>query len=445
MLNLPYRIRRWREEAMLACMALLLAAPLPLIAAVSPPLQPLDRIVAIVNDDVITATELEQRIDLLEQQLRQQGGARPPRDVLRRQLLERLILTRIQLQLADATGIRIDDETLNTTLTNIAAQNNLTLSEFREVLEADGFDFAQFREEIRQEIIIRRLRQRQVESRITVTEQEIDNFLINQRAQGKADEEYRLGHILIALPEAASPEEIRTARARAEEVLARLRAGEDFAATAIAVSDGQQALEGGDLGWRKAGQLPTLFADRVRDMAVGDLAGPIRSPSGFHLIKLLDKRHGQRHVVTQTRARHILIRPLTRADGSRDDDAALAQIRRLRERLLAGEDFAELAQAFSDDKASAIDGGDLGWVSPGQMVPEFERAMTALAPGEISEPVKSGFGWHLIQVLERREHDDTETRARNQARNQIFQRKVEEAAANWLRRLRDEAYVEYRL
>lgn len=437
MLKMLYRTtRHWLAGLSLAALALTATA-----ATETPPPETIDRIAAIVNDDVITASELEQRLTTLTKQLRQQRTPLPPRAVLRKQLLERMVLNRIQLQIAETTGIRVDDETLNKTIGNIAAQNKLTLSQFRDVLEKDGFGFAQFREEMRQEIIIRRLLQRQVESRISVTEQEIDNFLVNQKTQGKAHDEYHLGHILIALPEAASPAEIREARERAQGILEELRRGRDFSETAVAVSDGQQALKGGDLGWRKSGELPTLFVNVVQNMKVGEVSDLIRSPSGFHIIKLLEHRSGQRHLVTQSRARHILIRP----GGLTSEEQALETARELRRRLLAGEDFAQLAKEYSDDKASAVDGGDLGWVSPGQMVPEFEQALAKLEPGTISEPVKSGFGWHLIQVLERRQHDDTDEFTRNQARKQIFQRKVEEAQANWLRRLRDEAYVEYRL
>ena len=403
--------------------------------------QILDRIVAVVNDDVITATELDERIHFLELQLRQQRKPVPPRDRLRGQVLEHMVMDRIQLQLAAATGIRVDDETLNKTLAKIAAQNHLSLAEFHDVLEQEGFSFARFREDMRKEIIKQRLQQREVDSRIVVTDQEVDNFLVTQRVQGKVDEEYRLGHILVAIPGSATPEDIHRARQRAQEILDALRGGKDFAETAIESSDGQQALKGGDLGWRKAGELPTLFVDVVQSMQVGDISDLIRSPSGFHIVKLLDKRSGARHVITQTRARHILIKP----GALLDEQAALARARELRRRLLAGEDFAALAREYSDDKATATQGGELGWVDPGQMVPEFQRAMDALEPGEISEPVKSGFGWHLIQVEARRSHDDTEEHRRKLARQQIFRRKAEEARSSWLRRLRDEAYVEYRL
>ena len=401
----------------------------------------LDRIVAVVNDDVITASELRQRIDTITQQMRQQRAPLPPLPVLRKQVLERIIINRIQLQLAAANGIRVDDETLNQTIRRIAEQNNMTLGQFRGVIEQDGFSFARFRESMREEIIITRLRQRQVDSRISVSDQEVDNFLANQKIQGNANDEYRLGHILIALPEGASPGQIKAARKKAQQILDELRQGTDFVQEAMAVSDGQQALSGGDLGWRRAGELPTIFADVVRDMKTGDISDLIRSPSGFHIIKLMDHRNTDRRIVTQTRARHILIR----TNDLTSDEQARALILELRERAAGGEDFAELARTYSDDKASAVDGGDLGWVEKGKMVPEFEQAMLTLQPGQLSEAVKTQFGWHLIEVVERRETDVTEEFTKNKVREQIYQRKVEEANINWLRKLRDESYVELRL
>jgi len=401
----------------------------------------IDRIVAVVNDDVITATELRARIDDLKKQLRRQDTTLPPPDVLRKKVLERFVLGRIQLQLAAANGIRVSDEMLNKTISAIATQNKLSLSGFREVLQQDGYNFAHFRENMREEITMRRLRQRQVASRITISPQEIDNFLINQRAQGHADDEYHLGHILIALPESASPTRIRKKQAQAQAVLEKLRQGEDFTATAAAVSDGRQALQGGDLGWRKAGELPTIFADAVQGMKTGELSTVIRSPSGFHIIKLLGHRSTKHHVIKQTRARHILIRPnalVSEADARK-------KLLELRERVLKGEDFAKLATSNSADKASAANGGDLGWAGPGKMVPAFEAAMNKLAPGEISPPAKTPFGWHLIQVLDRRVIDDTDKFKREQARKFIYQRKLDEAEAEWLRKLRGESYVEYRL
>jgi len=401
----------------------------------------IDRVVAVVNDDVITATELQTRINDLKKQLSRQGTTLPPPDVLRKKVLERFVLDRIQLKLAAANGIRVSDEMLNKTISAIATQNKLSLSDFRKVLQQDGYDFAHFRDNMREEITMRRLRQRQVASRITVSPQEIDNFLINQRAQGHVDDEYHLGHILIALPESASPAQIRKKRAQARAVLKKLQQGANFTTTAAAVSDGRQALQGGDLGWRKAGELPTIFADAVQGMKTGDLSTVIRSPSSFHIIKLLGHRSTKHHVIKQTHARHILIRPnalVSEADAKK-------KLLELRERILKGEDFAKLAASNSADKASAADGGDLGWAGPGKMVPAFEAAMNKLAPGEISPPVKTPFGWHLIQVLDRRVIDDTDKFKREQARKFIYQRKLDESEAEWLRKLRGESYVEYRL
>ena len=413
----------------------------------------IDSIVAIVNDAVITYTELEDQTRTIRQQLRQQNTPAPDSAVLQKQVLERLITSRLQLQLAASTGIRVDDDTLNRAINRIAEQNKLSLSEFRSLLEKDGFSFDKFREDIRGEITITRLRQRQVDSRITVTDQEVAQYLATQARQGKSDDEYRLGHILIALPEAAAPEKIQAARQKAEQILEKLQAkvgaradtsaetGADFKETAIAMSDGQQALEGGDLGWRSAGQLPSLFAPLVPAMKVGELSSIIRSPGGFHIIKLLDYRGGKRHTSTQTLARHILIRT---TELITDDDASI-RLEQLVQRIKKGEDFAELARTHSDDKISAAKGGSLDWVSPGDMVPVFEQTMNELQPAQISAPFKSEFGWHIVQVQERREHDDTEEYTRTQAQEALRSRKIEEEYQNWLRRLRDEAYVEYRL
>ena len=408
----------------------------------------IDSIVAIVNDAVITRSELDDQTRTIKQQLRQQNTPAPADDVLQKQVLERLITSRLQLQLAANTGIRVDDDTLNRAINRIAVQNKLSLPEFRAVLEKDGFSFDKFREDIRDEITITRLRQRQVDSRITVTDQEVSQFLVARARQGKSDDEYRLGHILIALPEAASPEQIQAARQKAEKILEKLQAkvnsgaegSTDFKETAIAVSDGQQALEGGDLGWRSAGQLPSLFASQTLAMKVGELSGIIRSAGGFHIIKLLDYRGGKRHTVTQTLARHILIRT---TELIADDDASI-RLQQLAQRIKKGEDFAGLARSVSDDTLSAAKGGSLDWVSPGDMVPTFEQAMNELQSGQVSAPFKSEFGWHIVQVQERREHDNTEEHTRSQAQEALRSRKIEEEYQNWLRRLRDEAYVEYR-
>ncbi|HEB63691.1 MAG TPA: molecular chaperone SurA [Gammaproteobacteria bacterium] len=400
----------------------------------------LNYIVAVVNSEVITAVELETQMKAMKRQLSQQKVIAPPDSILRKQLLEQQIMTRLQLQLAKETGIRVDDDQLNSTISNIASQNNLSLAEFRDVLEKDGFEFEKFREDIRNEIIITRLRQRQIDSRVNVTEQEVNDYLAHSKAQGNSKSEYHLGHILVATSEAASPEEVKEASLRAEKILKKLKDGANFKEVAMAESDGQRALEGGDLGWRKGGQLPTLFSEIVIKMKKGEISPVVRSPSGFHIIKLLDQRNEQQHLVTQTKARHILIR----VDGIETEESALKRLNELRERILFGDDFAELARSNSDDKGSAAHGGELGWTSPGEMVPLFEKAMNSLKPGEVSEPFKTRFGWHIVQVLDRRAHNDTEEFKRSQARRLLQQRKAEEEYQTWLRRLRDEAYVELR-
>ncbi|NOY61589.1 MAG: molecular chaperone SurA [Gammaproteobacteria bacterium] len=400
----------------------------------------LDRIAAVVNGNIITNNELEGQTRTVQQQLRQQKTLIPPLSVLKKQVLEQLIISKLQLQLAEETGIRVSDNQLNQTIGKIAAQNNLSLRRFRQVLEDDGFSFAKFREDVRNEITISRLRQRQIDSRINITQQEVDNFLAGLRTQGITDDEYLLGHILIAVPEAASPDDIKAARAKGEKILNELREGADFKQTAITYSDGQKALEGGDLGWRRVNQLPTLFSGFVTQMSDGDISELIRSPSGFHIVTLFNHRNHEKHVVEQTHARHILIK----TNELVDDDAAHSNLLELRQRVLSGDDFAELAQAHSDDKVSAAEGGELGWINPGEMVPAFESEINRLQPGEVSEPFQSPFGWHIAQVLERRNHEDTEEFKRVKAREVLHQQKAEEEYQAWLRRLRDEAYIEIR-
>lgn len=400
----------------------------------------LNGIIAVVNSEVITAVELETQMKAMKLQLSQQKVTAPPDNILRKQLLEQKIMTQLQLQLAKETGIRVDDDQLNSTISNIASQNNLSIAAFRDVLEEDGFKFEKFREDIRNEIIITRLRQRQIDSRVSVTEQEVNDYLASAGAQGDSENEYHLGHILVATSEAASPEEVKEAQLKAEKVLEKLSRGADFKEVAMAESDGQRALDGGDLGWRKGGQLPTLFSEIVIKMKKDEVSSVVRSPSGFHIIKLFDQRSEQQHLVTQTKAQHILIR----TDEIETEESILKRLNELRERILFGDDFAELARSNSDDKGSAANGGELGWTSPGEMVPLFEQAMNSLKPGDVSEPFKTRFGWHIVQVLDRRAHNDTEEFKRGQARRLLQQRKAEEEYQVWLRRLRDEAYVELR-
>lgn len=402
---------------------------------------PLDRIVAVVENDIIMQSELDIKVRTVVEQMQQQGIQLPSATVLENQVLERMILTKIQLQQAEQTGIRVDDETLNRTISNIAASNNVSLSQFRDILEKDGFSYEQFRENMRDEIIVSRLRQRQVDNQISITSKEIDNALANQEFQGTTETEYQLRHILISFPEGAATEQEEQARLVATKVLEDLKAGQDFATMATTVSDGQQALEGGDLGWRKKNEIPTLFSTEVASMEKGDISDLIKSSSGFHIVKLADIRNTEQYMITQTQARHILIK----LDELTTEDDARSRLEQLRSRIAGGDDFAELAKAHSDDTVSAAVGGDLGWVSPGKLVPAFEKVMDQLAVNEISEPFPSQFGWHIIQVLERREHDDTENTRREKVAEAIRRRKSEEAHQNWLRQLRSEAYVEYRL
>ena len=409
--------------------------------AAAPEIVEIDRIVAVVNNDVIVYSELRTRLKAVVQRLEDSGVPPPPVDVLEKQVLEQLILDRLQMQMADSTGIRIDDESLNRQIADIARQNNLSLREFRDVLSRDGYDFVAFREEIRDELIKSRVQQRQVQDRVQVTDRDIDNFLATRAKQGGNNPEYRIGHILIAVPDGASPEQLADARDEAEDILARLNAGANFGRTAAAESDGRQALEGGDLGWRKGGELPTLFENVAPKLQKGEVSDIIRSSSGFHLVKLLDVRGAERHVIKQTNAQHILIR--TTAVISAED--ARSRLNVLRERIVNGADFNQLAQASSDDPGSAVKGGSLGWLSPGDTIPPFEKTMDELEVGEISKPFETQFGWHIIQVVGRRDRDSTEEVQRANAATALRERKVDEELQSWFRQIRDEAYIEYRL
>lgn len=403
--------------------------------------EPLDRIVAVVNDDVVLESELVDMERTVIQQLRQREVRTPPPEVLRKQVLERLILQKLQLQQASRIGIRVGDDALNAALRQIADNNGLTLREFRDALEEDGYTFVEFRETIRTEMTISRLRKSEVEDSIVVSDREIDNFLATQDAQGESSEdEYHILHILIGVPESALPELVQIARAKLDQVEKSLAEGEDFSEVASAYSDGQNALEGGDIGWRTHGELPSIFADIVPSMAIGEVSDVIRSGSGFHLVKLVDKNSGEVHLVKQTLASHILIK----TNELTTDEDAQKRLIQLRERVVNGDDFAELARANSDDTGSAIEGGSLGWSSPGAMVPEFEEIMDSLDIGEVSVVFKSRFGWHLIKLDDRREENMAEEYKRGKARAQIHKRKASEELESWLRQLRDEAHVEYR-
>jgi peptidyl-prolyl cis-trans isomerase SurA len=408
--------------------------------------QPVDRIIAVVNDEVITANELRSRTLLAEVQLQRQKIAPPPQDVLARQVLERMIVDRAQLQLARETGVRVDDATVNAAMMRIAESNNISVPALRQRLEAEGISFAQFREDVRQDILLNRLREREVDSRLQVSESEIDNFIADQTGISADTEEVNLAQILLRVPENATPQRLDETRQRADDLVAQLKGGADFARLAASFSNAAEALQGGELGWRSTDRLPTLFIDAIKGVKTGEIAPIVRSPNGFHILKVLGRRSAVAGKlagapVQQTRVRHILLRV---TDVTPEPDVK----RRLEEfkvRIEAGQiEFGTLARLHSVDPSGSR-GGDLGWVYPGDTVPEFERAMNALKIGEVSGPVQSPFGWHLIQVNERRTEPASAERSRQAARQALRERKSEEAYQDWLRQLRDKTYVEYRL
>lgn len=400
----------------------------------------LDRIVAIVNNDVITQRELGDRVGVVVLQLKKQGTALPPQEVLEKQVLERMIVERVQLQYAQETGIRVDDSQIDATVQRIAQQNKVDLAGFRQILEKEGIPFNKFRDELRDEITIARLREREVDNKVTVADSEVDNLLAARAARSGGEDEYNVAHILISLPENASPEQIQERKAKADAALNELKKGASFSQVAASFSDAQDAMEGGQLGWRSPARLPGLFADTLSKLKTGEVSAVLRSPNGFHILKLVDRRSKDAPLmVQQTHARHILIKT-NEAVSEADAKRRLIQVR---ERIVNGGDFAQLAKVHSED-GSASKGGDLGWVNPGDLVPEFEQVMNALKPGEISEPVKSPFGWHLIQVLERRTQDMSGERRKLMARQEIRARKADEQYQEWVRQLRDRAFVDYR-
>ncbi len=423
------------------CMALLFArtAEAQRIALV-------DRIVAVVNSEVVTNSELVERTASAERQMKRQNTPVPEARVLERQVLERLILEKAQLQMAKETGLRVDEVQLDRTLGRIAENNKMNLAAFRQTLERDGLQFDRFREEIRNEIMVTRLREREVDDKIQVSDSEIDLYVAEAEGPGAplGDVEYNFAHVLVRLPEQATPESIQAARGRAEKVMAEAKGGADFARLAASFSDAPDALAGGNMGWRPHDRLPEAFSAALKDLRPGEVSQVLRSPAGFHVLKLVERRGGASALsaapVQQTHARHILIK--TNEVVSEND--ARRRLADLRERIVNGGDFAEFARLQSED-STAAKGGDLDWVYRGDTVPEFERAMDELKPGEISQPVKSPFGYHLIQVLERRVADVSAERRRLQARQALRERRADEAYQDWLRQLRDRTYVEIRL
>jgi len=401
----------------------------------------LDRIVAIVDQTVVTEQELESRIRTVTAQFKKQGTELPEENILRKQILERLISDTLQLQYAAQTGLKVDDNQLDKTIERIAEQNQMTLTEFAEALAKDGISMSKFRSDIRNEITIARLREREVDSRVNVSESEIDNFLTTQAANNENQDEFEIAHILIRTPEEGATEDVQKAKAKVDEAIKALQAGTSFAKVSASFSDAPNALEGGSLGWKSSTQMPALFLDALKTMQVGDISQPLRSPNGFHILKLTNKRGGNSPlVIEQTHARHILIK-LSEVMSEKEGKLKMDGIK---ERLDNGEKFEALARQFSED-STASNGGDLGWVNPGDTVPQFEKAMNELKDGKISEPVRSPFGWHIIQVLERRKQDMSKESARLKARQEIRSRKADEAYQDWIRELRDRAYVELRL
>ncbi len=399
-----------------------------------------DRIVAVVGSDAITLSELKGRLQSAMAQLQRQGTPLPPQDVLEQQMLERMIMDRAQLQSAREMGLRVDDQQLDQTIARIAGNNNMNPTQFRAALEKDGVPYARFREEIRDEILISRLRDREVDSRLVISDAEIDNYLAQNATAG--GEEYQMAHILLRAPEGATPEQLQKLKAKAEEALKKAQAGGNFAELAATYSDAPDALQGGALGWRTRDHLPAIFAEAALKLQSGQVSEVLRSSNGFHIVKLLAKRGGGQvdGNVRQTHARHILIR----VSEIVSETEAKRRLNDLLDRIKHGEDFGELARLYSQDGA-APKGGDLGWVNPGDLVPEFERAMDALKDGEVSDVVRTPFGFHLIMVEGRRNQDMSQEKQRLAARQALRDRKMDEAYQDWLRQLRDKTYVEYRL
>ncbi|MFG3696099.1 peptidylprolyl isomerase [Stutzerimonas stutzeri] len=412
-----------------------------LVASASAEVRPLDRIVAIVDNDVIMQSQLDQRLREVEQTIEKRGAEMPPRDVMQQQVLERLITENLQLQIGERSGIRISDEELNQAMATIAQRNNMSLDQFRAALERDGLSLDTAREQIRREMVISRVRQRRIGERIQVSKQEVENFLASDLGKMQLSEEYRLANILIPVPESADSTAIQAAEKTARDTYEQLQNGADFAKLAVSRSASENALEGGDMGWRKAAQLPPPFDTEVSTMNVGDFTQPVRTPPGFILLKVLDKRGGDNQVREEVHVRHILIKP----SQIRSDEESRRLVQRLRDRILAGESFAELAKNFSEDPGSALNGGDLNWIDPNSLVPEFREVMANTPNGQLSEVFKTPYGWHILEVLGRRATDASEEVREQQAQTLLRNRKYDEELQTWLRQIRDEAYVEIKI
>ncbi|MCO8170628.1 peptidylprolyl isomerase [Pseudomonas sp. 21LCFQ02] len=425
------------------CLRPLMLGALLLSGAAHAAVQPLDSVVAIVDNDVIMKSQLDQRVREVQQTIAKRGGGTPPAEALQPQALDRLILENLQLQMGDRAGIRISDEELNSAVETIAQRNGMSIEQFRAALAHDGLSYNDAREQIRREMIISRVRQRRVAERIQVSEQEVKNFLASDLGKAQMSEDLHLANILIATSDSASSADIQAAARQAQDIYAQLQKGADFAQLAIARSATENALDGGDMGWRKAAQLPPPFGDMLSSMKPGEITPPARTPGGFIILKLLDKRGGEGQVQLrdEVRVRHILIKP----SEIRSEAETRRLAGKLYDRIEAGEDFAELAKSFSEDPGSALNGGDLNWVDPNSLVPEFRQVMNETPQGVLSKPFKTAYGWHVLEVLGRRSTDATSQAREQQALNALRNRKYDEELQTWLRQIRDEAYVEIKL
>lgn len=404
--------------------------------------QPLDSVVAIVDNDVVMKSQLDQRVREVEQTIAKRGGGMPPPGALDQQVLERLIVENLQLQIGERSGIRITDEELNQAIGTIAQRNGMSLEQFQAALRRDGLSFDDAREQVKREMIISRVRQRRVAERIQVSEQEVNNFLASDQGKMQLSEEFHLSNILIPTPEGANSAAIQAAAQQAGQVYQQLKQGADFAQMAIARSASENALEGGDMGWRKAGQLPPEFAKMLSGLGNGEIAQPIRIPNGFLILKMEEKRGGSENVLRdEVHVRHILIKP----SEIRSDAATEQLAEKLYERIKNGEDFATLAKSFSEDPGSALNGGDLNWVDPNSLVPEFREEMARAQQGEVTRPFRTQYGWHVLEVMGRRATDSTDQAREQQALSVLRNRKYDEELQTWLRQIRDEAYVEIKL
>ena len=401
----------------------------------------LDGVAAVVNDGIVLRSDVENQMAVISQRIEQAGQQVPPRNILRQQVLERLVLQEVQMQRADL-GIKVSDEMVNQALTEVASRNKIKFSDLPAALEQQGIDYRTYRDEVRREMTLQMLRQRDVISRVYVSPREVDQCVAKRKASPGADNEYNLSHILVAIPSNATEQQVAERTARAQGVFERAQKGEDFAQLAISYSDSGTALDGGALGWRKAAQLPSFVADVVPTLKAGDVTEPIRTPSGLHIFKLLEVRGAsQAALVSQVHARHILMT----TNEVEDDETVRQKLLKIRERVLNGESFEAIASVTSEDTGSAANGGDLGWQGPGTFVPEFEQQLDKLADNEMSQPFKSKFGWHLVQLLGRRTYDASDDVTRNKCVMQMREARADEETEIWLRRLRDEAFVDYRM